>query len=231
MVTMKIAVIDTKIDAALPGPAREFLPKLLRGLSAAGHEIHLITDDPPGADALPEAKPADATLHVTHWSVAGFVEETAPLLAGAVNDIGPDAYLIWASKDVAWVALPLLDPQIATLAVGHDDSEFFYLPARHYRQFLTRLVGTSPEVCVGFVLSSVVEKEKIEWISFEPAEGETPGADFEARIIENYERCFEKAVADAAAAPRASYADFPLVETSRSRLPMWLRKLKARLAG
>jgi hypothetical protein len=220
---MKIAVIDTISDGAQGGAARAFLPLLLEGLGAKGHDVHLITEGAGNGEDGIEASPV--TRHANLWNENGLVEETAPVLAGFLNELNPDVYLIWASEDIGWVALPLLDPQIATLGVGHADSEAFYSPARHYRAFLNRAVGVSPEISVGFVLSSVIEKEKVEWISYD----EVPAGGDVQKIIETFEDCFEKAIADALSAPREIYADYPLMETARSRLPMWLRRLKAKV--
>jgi len=229
---MKIAVIDTTIDGANLGEAHLFLPEFLKGLIAKGNEVHLIIKRAPNEKVLEQIEASRAILHTNLWNAEGFVEETAPVLANWLNELKPDVYLISVSDDIGWVVLPLLNPQIATLTIGHEDSEYFYLPARHYRSFLTRVIGTSPEVCVGYVLSSVIEKEKIEWISDEEESDEGAPVDSEERfrkMIDHYEKCFQKAVEDAENAPRETFVDYPLMETVRSRLPIWLRRLKAKI--
>lgn len=163
---MKIAVIDTTIGGELIGGAQTFLPKLLKGLIAKGSEVHLITKDAPNEKVSKEIEELNVILHTNLWNAEGFVEETAPVLAKWVNELNPDIYLISVSADIGWVVLPLLNPQIATLTIGHTDSETFYLPARHYRSFLTRTIGVSPEVCISYVLNCVIEKEKVEWIPY-----------------------------------------------------------------
>ncbi len=163
---MKIAVIDTTIDGELIGGAQTFLTKLLKGLIANGSEVHLITKGKPNEKVRQEIEESKAILHTDLWDASGFVEETAPVLAKWLNDLNPDIYLISASGDIGWVVLPLLDPRIATLTIGHTDSETFYLPARHYRSFLTRTIGVSAEVCVSYVLSCVIDKERVEWIPY-----------------------------------------------------------------
>ena len=392
---MKIAVIDTTIGGELIGGAQTFLPKLLKGLIDKGNEVHLITKGAPNEKVFRQIEESKAILHTDLWDADGFVEETAPVLAKWLNELTPDVYLISVSADIGWVVLPLLNPGIATLTIGHTDSETFYLPARHYRSFLTRVVGVSPEVCISYVLSCVIEKEKVEWIPYgvrindEQPQGDgagvlkliyvgrleeeqkrvsdlikivkllsEKGVDFNLQIVgdgeemprikenlaeeindgqvvlrgwlggdevieamreaevfvltsayegfcialvesmangccplatdinsgnkeliedsangflieigdvedfaeklkflsenragllklrnsawqtgrkygiskmvENYESCFETAIADARLAPRANYADYPLMETCRSRYPLWLRKLKAK---
>lgn len=163
---MKIAVIDTTIDGELIGGAQTFLPKLLKGLIGKGHEVHLIVKGTPNEKVSRQIEESKAILHTNLWNADGFVEETAPVLAKWLNELNPDIYLISVSADIGWVVLPLLNPNIATLTIGHTDSETFYLPARHYRSFLTRAVGVSPEVCISYVLSCVIEKEKVEWIPY-----------------------------------------------------------------
>ena len=159
---MKIAVIDTIID----GEADGFLPKLLKGLSAKGNEVHLITKDAPNERVCREIEGSKTILHSNLWQADGFVEETAPVLAKWLNELAPDIYLISNSADIGWVVLPFLKSNIATLTIGHTDSETFYLPARHYRPFLTRAIGVSAEVCVSYVLSCVIDKERVEWIPY-----------------------------------------------------------------
>lgn len=163
---MKIAVIDTTIDGDLIGGGHTFLPTLLTGLTGKNHEVHLILKALPHEKVRRQIEESGAIPHIGLWNADGFVEETAPVLARWLNNLNPDVYLISASGDIGWVVLPLLDPNIATLTIGHTDSETFYLPARHYRSFLTRAVGVSPEVCVSYVLSCVIEKERVEWIPY-----------------------------------------------------------------
>ena len=77
------------------------------------------------------------------------------------------------------------------------------------------------------MLSSVIEKEKIEWIPFED-EGIAPD-EMLRKTIESYENCFEKAIEEAANTPREQFADYPLMATCRSHFPLWLRKLKVKM--
>jgi glycosyltransferase involved in cell wall biosynthesis len=48
------------------------------------------------------------------------------------------------------------------------------------------------------------------------------------RMVEAYEKCFERAVHDARATPRRPQPDFPLMESCRSKYPLWLRRIKAK---
>lgn len=219
---MKIAVIDTGLDDALTSEARAFLPKLLKGLAEKGDEAHLITTD---AEIFRAAEDANATPHVDLWQADAPAEENARDLARFLNELKPDVYLIWASADTGWLVLPLLNPQIAAVAVGHADAEIFYAPVRHYRPFLTRLVGATPESSVGFVINCVIEKERVEWISYDDAgDGENL-----TKTIETYRACFEKAVSDARNEPREIFGDFPPMKTARPSSRSWLSRLTAKI--
>jgi hypothetical protein len=229
---MKIAVINKNSGSALSGEARHFLPKLLTGLLEKDNEIHLIADALPEEETFRARSEADENLHINLWNAGALARETGvPLLVRQLGEFKPDVYLIWDSEETGWAVLPLLPPEIATLAVGHADSEIYYAPVRHYRSFLTRLIGVTPEVSVGFVLNCVVDKERVEWISYGELEGSTAETAEEElqKVIETYLRCFEKAIADAHAAPRAAATDFPPLNASRSESPSWFSKLKAKI--
>jgi hypothetical protein len=228
---MKIAIIDTGLNAAPPAPARAFLPKLLTGLTGHGDEVHLIEKEPPAENVVWRLEVKNERLHRSELSAAVSAEDAAPVLIKRLNELQPDIYLIWTSEDVGWAVLPFLHPGIATLAVGHADTETYYAPTRHYRSFLTRVIGVTPEVCVGFVLSCVIDKERVEWISYDELAGSTAEtADAEVqKVIETYWLCFEKAIADARAAPRETPADFPPLKTSRPENESWFSKLKAKI--
>ena len=48
------------------------------------------------------------------------------------------------------------------------------------------------------------------------------------RMVENYVSCFERAIEDARSNPRTPDPNFPLMESCRSKYPLWLRRLKAK---
>lgn len=228
---MKIAVIDTNTNVALSGEARQFLPKLLTGLTGRGNEVRLFTKDAPTGEALGEAARRDPRLQQSLWKVRGAVEENMRDSAKWLNEFEAQVYLIWNGDDAAWAVLPLLDPATATIAVGHADAEAFYAPVRHYRSFLTRAIGTTPEVSVGFVINCVLDKERVEWISYGELEGSgalDPEEELRT-VVATYETCFEKAVADALAAPRTMATDFPPLLTNQSAAPSWFDRLKAKI--
>jgi hypothetical protein len=208
------------------------LPKLLKGLTANGSEVRLFTKDALAEEtAVDQIAQSNPRLQRSLWRIDAAVEGSLPDSARWINEFEADVYLIWNGDAVAWAVLPLLDPATATLAVGHADSEDYYAPARHYRSFLTRVVGTTPEVCVGFVINCVIDKERVEWISDGDLEGgsaETAEEELQT-VVETYETCFEKALADAIAAPREISADFPPLKTARPVSASWFNRLKAKI--
>jgi glycosyltransferase involved in cell wall biosynthesis len=48
------------------------------------------------------------------------------------------------------------------------------------------------------------------------------------RMVDNYVSCFERAIEDARSNPRMPDPNFPLMESCRSKYPLWLRRLKAK---
>lgn len=228
---MKIAIISTGKDELLSMEARAFLPKLIKGLTENGVEIYLFTKDAAADDAFDEIAQSNPLLHRSLWRVDGAIDAAARDSAQWLNEFEADVYLIWNGDDAAWAVLPLLNPLTATVAVGHADSEAFYAPTRHYRSFLTRVVGTTPEVCVGFVINCVLDKERVEWISYGELEGSNADSPEEElqRTVETYETCFEKALADALAAPREISADFPPMKPVHQSSPSWFERLKAKI--
>lgn len=228
---MKIAIINTGNDAALGAEARAFLPKLLSGLIADGNEIYLFTKDAPAGDDLDKIAQSNSRLHRSLWQMDGATEDAARDSAAWLDEFETDVYTIWNGDALAWAVLPLLDPQTATVAVGHADSEVYYAPARHYRPFLTRAIGTTPEVCVGLVINCVIDKERVEWLSYGEIEGSDavlPEEELQT-VVEAYETCFEKAIADARAAPREISPDFPPMKAAKPARESWLAKLKAKI--
>jgi len=163
---LKVVIVDTTIDEDLIGGAHFFLPNLIKELVEKGYEIHLVTKELPNEKVRKSILKSGVILHIDLWNKNSLVEKAAPFFANWVNKIKPDVYLISASADIGWVALPFLDPQIATLTIGHTDSETFYLPARHYHSFLSRAIGVSNEVCDQYISGCNLTDEKVDWIPY-----------------------------------------------------------------
>jgi len=75
-------------------------------------------------------------------------------------------YAVSVAADLGWAVLPMLDPTIATITIGHNDEETFYAPVRHYRQFLTRAIGVSEEICDAYVKDCGIRRERVDWIPY-----------------------------------------------------------------
>jgi glycosyltransferase involved in cell wall biosynthesis len=163
---MKIIIVDTTIHQSLIGGGHLYLPGLMKGLIEKGHEVHLVVKAEPDKKIAGLIHDSKAIVHIKPWKKNGLVEDIAPLFADWVNKLAPDIYFISTSADIGWVALPLLNPSIATFTVGHTDSETFYLPARHYSPFLTRAIGVSHEICEHYHTNCGIDKDKIEWIPY-----------------------------------------------------------------
>lgn len=144
---MRIVCVDTTNDAPEVGGGHLFLPDFTSELATRGHDVHLVTKGRP--HPIIEER-LDSTLVMVHehpWGKAGLVEDITPIFANWLKQLSPDVYLISGSFDIGWTVLPMLDPNIATLTIGHNDQETFYAPVRHYGKFLTRVIGVSTEIC------------------------------------------------------------------------------------
>jgi glycosyltransferase involved in cell wall biosynthesis len=72
-------------------------------------------------------------------------EERAARLAAWTHANGITAHVISVSPDVGWLALPLLDARITTMAIVHLDWPTFYTPLTYYAPFVDRAVGVSEQ--------------------------------------------------------------------------------------
>ncbi len=163
---MKIVIADTTLHGSLIGGAQTFLSLLMKGLKEKGHEVHLVVKSTPDKRIEKQIQESGATVHTGLWKKNALVEDAAPVFAKWVNDLRPDIYMISVSPDIAWVALPYLRSDIATVTIGHTDSETFYLPARHYQSFVTKAIGVSDEVCNHYVSDCKFPAADTAWIPY-----------------------------------------------------------------
>jgi len=138
---MRIVVIDTTVHGEMIGGGHLIVVPLLRGLKRLGHEVHYVSTDTPNPIINDKIISTGVTLHKRLWDPDGLIEDSTPTFSDWINKLAPDVHLISASGDLGWTVLPLLDPTIATLTIGHNDQETFYAPVRHYSGFLTRAIG------------------------------------------------------------------------------------------
>ena len=162
---MRIVLVDTTLGGDLIGGAQTFLIQLLTGLGSA-HEVHLLSGDTPGGRVRNEIEASKATTHSNLWSRTDLVDSVTPNVAAWVNDLRPAVFVVSVSPDIGWTVLPLLDPRIATVTIGHNDQETFYAPVKHYHSFLTRAIGVSEEICRKYVDQCGMPAERVEWIPY-----------------------------------------------------------------
>ncbi len=171
---MKIVIVDTTNHASMVGGGHLFLPGLMEELTKKGHEVHLVIHNSPNEKIASEIHASGAIVHKRPWGKAGLIEETATRFSDWVNNLQPDMYLISASYDIGWVALPLIHPGIATGTIGHNDSETFYLPVRHYHPYLTMAIGVSHVICKNYINDCHMEPASVEWVPYGVETSKTP---------------------------------------------------------
>ncbi len=175
---MKIVIAETILDSSIIGGGSLYLPGLMKGLVSRGHEVHLVLKGIPNPRIAEFIYESGAVVHIKPWKKRGIVTDLAPMLADWINQMKPDVYMVSASYDIGWLALPLLDTKIATVVVAHSNTDNFYFPVRHYSDFITYAIGVSDEICNKFNKVSKMPEERIEWIPY----GIKPAVSLEERI-------------------------------------------------
>lgn len=176
---MKIAVVDTTIGGDLIGGAQLFLPPLLAGLVARGHEVSLVANGGPNGKVRGAIAASGARVHSNIWGGTGLVDDELGGWAHLFNKKKPDVFVISVSPDMGWVVLPHLDPGIAVVNIAHSNGYEFYDPLKHYARFVNRSVGVSHEICSMFETYCGVSRKKIDWIPYGVHASSEPPADSE----------------------------------------------------
>lgn len=171
---MKIVITDTTLAGPLIGGAQTFLPSLLSGLVGQRAEVHVVSRGEPHPRIRQPLFESEATIHTTLIPFPALVEDATPMLAEWINYINPDVYVISVSPDIGWTALPLLNREIATLAIAHTDGPTFYRPVSHYQNYLTMVVGVSEEVCRQLVHQGRMRGDRVVWIPYGVAGSDEP---------------------------------------------------------
>ena len=180
---MKVALVDTTLPGPLIGGGQTFLLDLARGLVQKGIEVHIITSGRPDRRVAGSLVNSGAYLHTELWPSHYVVQDIAPGFAAWIRDLNPDVYVVSVSWDIGWAVLPCLHPDIATVAIAHTDSPFFYDSIAHYAPYISRAVGVSETVCGRLQYECQMPPERVAWIAY----GVYPGAkplqahQFEAR--------------------------------------------------
>jgi glycosyltransferase involved in cell wall biosynthesis len=142
---MHIVIIDTTLTTPPTGGAQTFLIDLCGSLVGRGWGVSVVTQPGPEQRVAEALRAAGADVRQDIWRAADLPEERAERLAAWVNSARPDVYVVSISPDAGWLALPLLDPAVATVSIAHNDVSAFYDPLRHYAPFIDCAVGVSEE--------------------------------------------------------------------------------------
>ncbi|HXD33297.1 MAG TPA: glycosyltransferase family 4 protein [Pyrinomonadaceae bacterium] len=142
---MNIVIVDTTLTTPPTGGAQTFLTALCGSLNQQGHRTSVVTKPGPDSTIPDKLRKLGTKVLMNLWSRTHLPEERGIRLASWVNESNVDAYIISISADVGWLALPLLDPRIPTIAVVHSDGPTFYNPLRHYHPFIDCGVGVSAQ--------------------------------------------------------------------------------------
>jgi glycosyltransferase involved in cell wall biosynthesis len=161
---MKVALVDTTLSGPLIGGAQTFLTDLATGLVQKGLEVHIITSGQPDCRVADSVVNSGAYLHTDLWPSHYVVQDIAAGFAAWIRDLNPEVYVVSVSWDIGWAVLPLLDPEVATVAIGHGDSPFFYDSIAHYAPYISRAVGVSETVCARLRYDCQMPPERVVWI-------------------------------------------------------------------
>lgn len=143
---MRVVFVDTTMTAPPTGGAHTFLVDLCPALAERGRRVSFVTQPGPEQSIVRALRAAGGEIEERLWPASSLPEERAERLAQWVNSVRPEVYVISASPDAGWLALPLLDPEIPTLSIAHNDVGAFYEPLKHYGAFVDCAVSVSREI-------------------------------------------------------------------------------------
>ncbi len=163
---MRIVFVDTTTDSQMIGGGHLILPSLMDALKKRGHEVHLVTKGKANAKLQQFIDMSGAIVHISPWKKRAPVADLVPIFNKWINSINPDVYVISNSAAIGWCVLPLLAPHIPSFTIGHNNEETYYMPVRHYHEFLSRAIGVSEEICNVYRLSCNISSDKVKWIPY-----------------------------------------------------------------
>lgn len=161
----KIILADTTLGH-IHGGAQTFLAKLAAGLNKIGWSVTILSEVKPPSDFLTLIKSEKINLVSDLWRTPFLMESLRKPLSEWLNQQAPCSFVISASSGAAWVPLPLLKSSVKTVAISHSDAETFYLPIRHYSQFLDAAIGVSQEICRRFVSECKVPFDRVHYVPY-----------------------------------------------------------------
>ena len=128
------------------GGAHTFLADLCAPLAERGWRTSFVTQPGPEQGIVSALRAAGGEIKDRLWPASALPEERAERLAAWINEVRPEAYVVSASPDAGWLALPLLDAGVPTLSIAHNDVGAFYEPLKHYGEFVDCAVSVSQEI-------------------------------------------------------------------------------------
>ena len=163
---MHVVIVDTTFTTPPTGGAHTFLVDLSAALVRRGARVSIATQPGPDQEIGRALREGGAEVLMNVWQRRHLPEEKALRLANWVNQERPDVYVISASPDVGWLALPLLDNSIATFTIAHNDVGAFYEPLKHYHPFVDCAVGVSEAIHQKIIRDCVVPGERARHIPY-----------------------------------------------------------------
>lgn len=139
---MRVAFVDTNLEKPPTGGCQTFLVNICTALRARA-DIHVVYERGYDASVTRRLCAAGVTLHHDLWDRWAVPEERASRVAAWARAAGMDVFVVSVSPDVGWLALPLLDSSVTTLAIVHADGPAFYRPLTYYASFVDSAVGVS----------------------------------------------------------------------------------------
>ena len=143
---MHIVIVDTTLTTPPSGGDHTFLVNLCLRLVRKGYLTSVVTQPGPDQTLMKVLESGGVDVRAGLWRPHHLPEERARLLAEWVRKRDVDVYVISTSPDVGWLALPLLEPDIVTISVAHNDNNAYYDPLRHYHPFIDTAVAVSAEI-------------------------------------------------------------------------------------
>jgi glycosyltransferase involved in cell wall biosynthesis len=163
---MRVVFVDTTMTTPPTGGGQTFLVELCASLTKRAWDVSVVAQPGPAQETVAALRRAEVEVHQDIWRAADLPEERAARLAEWVNARRPDVYVISISPDVGWLAMPLLEPGIATVTIAHNDVSAFYEPLMHYHPLVDCAVGVSAETHRKIVDYCHIPPERARQISY-----------------------------------------------------------------
>jgi glycosyltransferase involved in cell wall biosynthesis len=177
---MHVVVVDTTLTTPPTGGGQTFLVHLAGSLVKRGYSFSVITQPGPEMAVVSALRLAGSEVHLNLWSSSHLPEEKAARLAEWVNTHDVSVYIVSISPDAGWLALPLLNPTIATLTIAHNDVGAFYDPVAHYAPLIDCAIGVSLETERQLLETAHLPPDRVRYIPY--GIEALPQADVERRL-------------------------------------------------